>query len=94
MESTKVVFPWSTCAMMAMLRKSSLAFFPAAPAAVSGSAIADLIVAEPLFVVVVVVLDIVARFARNDVALAAIIALAENAWCRALLLLMIDRLTF
>jgi hypothetical protein len=93
MESTKVVFPWSTCAMMAMLRKSSLAFFPAAPAAVSGSAIADLIVAEPLFVVVVV-LDIVARFARNDVALAAIIALAENACCCALLLLMIDRLTF
>jgi hypothetical protein len=94
MESTKVVFPWSTCAMMAMLRKSSLAFFPAAPAAVSGSAIADLIVAEPLFVVVVVVvlvLDIVARFARNDVALAAIIALAENACCCALLLLlMID----
>jgi hypothetical protein len=77
--------------MMAMLRKSSLAFFPAAPAAVSGSAIADLIVAEPLFVdVVVVVLDIVARFARNDVALlAAIIALAENACCCALLL-MID----
>jgi len=93
MESTKVVFPWSTCAMMAMLRKSSLAFFPAAPAAVFGSAIADLIVAEPLFVVVVVVvvLDIVARFARNDVALAAIIALAaENACCCALLLLMID----
>ena len=88
-----MVFPWSTCAMMAMLRKSSLAFFPAAPAAVSGSAIADLIVAEPLFVVVVVVLDIdiVARFARNDVALAAIIALAENACCCALLLLiMID----
>jgi hypothetical protein len=93
MESTKVVFPWSTCAMMAMLRKSSLAFLPAAPAAVSGSAIADLIVAEPLFVVVVVVvvLDIVARFARNDVALlAAIIALAENAYSCALLLLMID----
>jgi hypothetical protein len=49
MESTKVVFPWSTCAMMAMFRKSSLGFF-AVPVAVSGSAIADLI-DKDLFVV-------------------------------------------